>query len=145
MPMPRNHKQVRALIRGINYYGKFLAYLWRRLRPINALLKKGIKFAFTPTMETIARDIRNELAKPLILVYPDWDAVAENFRPFRLYCDASRNGFGATLEQEQLDGTVPPIILSAASPLTATATGRPSTLKPVASFEQSNSYAVIFA
>ena len=44
------------------------------------------------------------------MVFPDWDAVADNSRPFRLYCDASRDGFGATLEQEQPDGSVRPIL-----------------------------------
>ena len=110
MPMPQNQKQVRALIGGINYYGKFLKNLSKRLRPINALLKQGVKFAFTPAMEAIIRDILRELGQPPILVYPDWDSIADNSRPFRLYCDASRDGFGATLEQEQPDGTVRPIL-----------------------------------
>ena len=103
MPMP-NKKQARSLLGGINYYGKFLANLSRRLHPINALL--GATFNFTPAMETPVRDILRELAKPPTLVYPDWDAVADNSRPFRLYCDASLDGFGATLEQEQPDGSV---------------------------------------
>ena len=84
IPMPTNKKHVRSLPGSINYYGKFLANLLRRLRPINALLKQGATFNFTPAMETTVRDIR-ELAKPPILVYPDWDAVADS-RPFRLYC-----------------------------------------------------------
>ena len=61
-------------------------------------------------MDPILRQILHELAVPLILVYPDWDAVADNSRPFRLYCDASIDGFGATLEQEQPDGSVRPIV-----------------------------------
>ena len=51
-----------------------------------------------------------ELVSPPILVYPDWDAVADNSCAFRLYCDASIDGFGATLEQEQPDGSVRPIV-----------------------------------
>ena len=61
-------------------------------------------------MEATIRAILYELTQPRILVYPDWDAVADNSRPFRLYCDASIDGFGATLEQEQPDGSVRPII-----------------------------------
>ena len=53
-------------------------------------------FSSTSVMETIVGDILSELAKLPILVYPDWDAVADNSRPFRLYCNASRDGFGAT-------------------------------------------------
>ena len=51
MPMPADVKQVRALMSGINYYRNFLPDLSKRLRPINSLLRKGVKFAFTPAME----------------------------------------------------------------------------------------------
>ena len=81
----------------------------RRLRPINALLKQGATFDFIPALEATIRAILHELTEPPILVYPDWDAVADDSRPFRLYCDASMDGFGATLEQEQPDGSVRPI------------------------------------
>ena len=54
------------------------------------------------------RDMLAELVAPPVLVFPDWDAVEDGSRPFRVYCDASI-GFGATLEQEQLDGSVRPI------------------------------------
>ena len=40
-PMPTDVKQVRALMGGINYYRKVLPDLSKRLRPINALLRKG--------------------------------------------------------------------------------------------------------
>ena len=56
MPMPADVKQVRALMSGINYYGNFLPDLSKRLRPINSLLRKGVKFAFTPAMEKLVRD-----------------------------------------------------------------------------------------
>ena len=61
-------------------------------------------------MEATIRAILLELTEPPILVYPDWDAVADDSRPFRLYCDASIDRFGATLGQEQPDGSVRPII-----------------------------------
>ena len=110
MPMPTDKKQVRSLFGGINYYGKFLINLSRRLRPINALLKQGATFDFTPAMEATICAILHELTEPPTLVYRDWDAVTDNSRPFRLFCDASLDGFGATLEQEQPDGSVHPII-----------------------------------
>ena len=50
-----------------------------------------------------------ELAAPPILVFPNWDAVADGSRPFHVYCDACIDRFGATLEQEQPDGSVRPI------------------------------------
>ena len=51
MPMPKDVKQVRALMGGINYYRNFLPDLSKRLRPINSLFRKGVKVAFTPAME----------------------------------------------------------------------------------------------
>ena len=51
MPMPTDVKQVRALMGGVNCYRNFLPHLSKRLRPIIALLRKGVKFAFTPIME----------------------------------------------------------------------------------------------
>ena len=51
--MPTDVKQVRALMGGINYYSICLPDLSKRLRPINSLLRKGIKLAFTPAMEKL--------------------------------------------------------------------------------------------
>ena len=61
-------------------------------------------------METAVRALLAELAAPPILVFPDWDAAIDKARPFRLHCDASTDGLGATLEQEQLDGSIRPIV-----------------------------------
>ena len=110
MPMPNNTKQTRSLLGGIGYYRKFLKNLSTRLRPINTLLKQSVKFVFTPKMEVIVRGILHKLATLPILVNPDWDAVADNSSPFRLHWDAIIDGFGATLEQEQPDGSVDSIV-----------------------------------
>ena len=82
----------------------------KRVRPITALLKKGATFGFTPPMEETVRALLAELAAPPILVFPDWDAVIDKSRPSRLHCDASTDGLGATLEQEQPDGSIRPIV-----------------------------------
>ena len=78
----------------------------RRIRPITALLKKGVAFGFTSTLEDTVRALLAELAAPPILVFPDWDAVIDTSRSFRLHCDAKTAGLGATLEQEQPDGSI---------------------------------------
>ena len=82
----------------------------KRVRSIMSLLKKGAMFNFTPPMEATVRALLRELAAPSVLVVPDWDAVVDKSRPFRLHCDASADGIGATLEQEQLDGSIRPIV-----------------------------------
>ena len=78
-----------ALLGGVGYYRKFPRDLSKRIRPITSLLKKGVKFEFMPAMEVIVREFLAELAAPLILVFPDWDAVADGSHPFHVYCDAS--------------------------------------------------------
>ena len=85
-PMPTDVKQVGALMGSMNYYRKILSDLSKRFRPINSLLRKGVKFAFKPAMEKVVREILAELATPSILVFPDWDAVADGSRPFHVYC-----------------------------------------------------------
>ena len=110
MLMPTDTKQLRSLLGSLSYYRKFLPNMARRIRPITALLKKGVAFDFTSTMEDTVRALIAELAAPPILVYPDWDAVIDTSRRFRLHCDASTTGLGATLEQEQPDGSIRPIV-----------------------------------
>ena len=61
-------------------------------------------------MENTVRTLLADLAALPILVFPDWDAVTDKSRPFRLHCDASTAGFGATLEQEQYDGPINPMV-----------------------------------
>ena len=129
MFMPTHKKQVRSLLVVINYYGTSLPNASKRPRPINALLKQGAIFDFTPDMKVTVRTILHKLEGPPIIVYPDRDAVADNSRPFRLYCDASLNGFGATLKQEQSDGSARPIIYISRTPLDSERSGTPLDLE----------------
>ena len=109
MIMPRDLKQERALLDGVGYYSKFLRCLSKRIRPITSLLRKGVKFEFTPAMEVSEPEIIAELAPPPIFVLPDRDAVADGSRPFHVHCDVCIDGFGNVLEHEQPDGSVWPI------------------------------------
>ena len=111
MPMPTDIKQLRSLLGGLSYYRMFLPNMARLIRPITVLLKKGAAFDFTPAMEVTVRALLAELAAPPILVFPDWDAVIDTSRPFRLHCD----------EQEQPDGSIRPIVyISRASTMSRT-------------------------
>ena len=109
-PMPRDIKQLRSLHGGLSYYRKFLPDMAKRVHPITALLKKRATFSFTPSIEEAVRALLEEHATPPALVFPDWDAVTDKSRPFRLHCDASTDGLRATFEQEQPDGSIRPIV-----------------------------------
>ena len=108
--MSTDIKQLRGLIGGLSYYRKFLPNMACCIRPVTALLTKGAAFDFTSTMEDTVPALLAELAAQPVLVFPDWDAVIDTSRPFRLHCDTSTAGLGATLEQEQPDGSIHPIV-----------------------------------
>ena len=108
MPMPRDFNQTRALLNGVGDNRKFLRDLSKRIRPITSLVRKGFKFEFTPAMEVTVRKLLPEHAAAHILVFSEWDAVADGCHPFHMYCDACIDGFGAALEQERPDGSVQP-------------------------------------
>ena len=108
--MPNKASELRSLLGGLSYYRKFLPNLSRRLQPITRLLKKDVPFFFDAEMEAVVREILKVLTKPPVLVYPDFEAARDGSRKFRLYCDASAAGFGATLEQPQKDNKVRPIV-----------------------------------
>lgn len=83
MPVPKDLKQLWSRFGGLSCYQKCLLII----------AKRGL-FA--------------ELSAPPIFVLPVWDALARDSRPLHLYCHASVNGFGATLEQEQPGGSIRP-------------------------------------
>lgn len=58
-----------------------------------SLLKHGAKFIFTTDVEAVVRTLPSELFAPPVLVFPDWDAVADVSRTFWPHCDASVDGF----------------------------------------------------
>ena len=100
--MPRDLKQVRALLGGVGFYRKFLRDLFKRIRPITSFLRKGVTFEFTPTMEVIVRKILAEFAAPLwsSLTGTPWATA-----PAPSTCTATRALTALVLrEQEQPDG-----------------------------------------
>ena len=105
MPIPKDLRLLRPLLVGLSYCRKFPA---KRIRPITPLLKQGVNYLSTPAMQTI--NLLEERLVPPVLVYPDWDAVTDYSRPFLFYCDASIDGFGATLEPKQKQGSIRPIV-----------------------------------
>ncbi|CAB1119757.1 unnamed protein product [Ectocarpus sp. CCAP 1310/34] len=110
MPPPTNVTQLRSLLGGLSYYRKFLKNLATKVRPLNSLLKQGVPFKYTPGMVEVVKTLLSELARPPILVFPDWEAIEDNSRPLRLCSDACIDDFGASLEQEELDGSMRPIV-----------------------------------
>ena len=87
---------------GLSYYRKRLNDKAKRIQSITSLLKQGVKFVFTPALETIVRERLAEMSTPPIIVYPNWNAVSDNSHTFLLYRDASVDGFGATSTRNKM-------------------------------------------
>ena len=78
-------------------------------RPLNKLLKKGVKFVFTTEHVEIVQNIIKRLTSPDVLAFSDFKAALSGDRPFRLITDASVDGLGAVIEQAQTDSSTRPL------------------------------------
>ena len=99
MHVPKDLKQRPPLLGALSYYGRFLRYTVRSMRPITSLLTQGVKLVVAPEVEVIVRKLRAEWTTPLVIIYLNWDVITDNPCPFFFHCDASVDYFSATLEQ----------------------------------------------
>ena len=109
MPMPQNVSHLRSLLGALSYYRRQLPKMAARTRPLNSLLRKGVKLEFTPHHERIVREMLDELSSPNVLAFPDFEAAISGSRKFRLVTDASADGLGVVIEQQQPDGSIRPL------------------------------------
>lgn len=72
----------------------------------------------------------DQLAKPPALAFPDWDAALDGSRKSHFYCDASTDGLGTTLEQEQRDGSIRPVVFLSHATLPNEQNCPPTELEP---------------
>ena len=115
---PTSVKQVRQFQGLAGFLRRYIANFASIAQPITDLLKgysnkkgekaknrklEAIQFKWGKEQETAFRQLKKKIAEDVVLAYPDFD------KPFRLSTDASRNGLGATLEQEQEDGKYRPV------------------------------------
>ena len=107
--MPQNVNQLRSLLEALSYYRRQIPKMAARTRPLNSLLRKGVKFEFTPHHERIVREMLDEWSSPNVLAFPDFEAAISGSRKFRLVTDASADGLDVVIEQQQPDGSVRPL------------------------------------
>lgn len=107
-PTPKDADSLRSFIAFVGYYRKFIRNFSKIAKPLTDLLpptstKKGkIKaqepWNWGPEQETVFNQLKETLMSPPILAYPNFQL------PFELHIDASTQGLGAILYQDQ-DGT----------------------------------------
>lgn len=101
-PVPKNPDEVRRFVAFCNYYRRFVPNFAEIALPLNQLLRKNVKFEWTPLCSTAFDILKTILMSPPILQYPDFK------QQFTISTDASENACGAILSQT-IDGTELPI------------------------------------
>ena len=91
---PKNAKQLRAFLRLVGYYHKFIKNFAQIAKPLTALTLHDAKFAWTSSHLTAFNTLKNVLLKAPILHYPDPSKC------YIVYTHASNDGCGGQLSQE---------------------------------------------
>jgi hypothetical protein len=102
-PQPTNVKQLRTFLGCASYYRQFCPGFAFTVQPLQALLKKGVKFTWSPACESAFQAIKTLLTSAPVLRHYDFA------RPAHLSTDASTQAIGAVLEQTDEEGRKHPI------------------------------------
>jgi hypothetical protein len=87
--------EIRSFLRLAGYYKRFIKGFSKIARPMTALTQKGKEFKWTEACERSFQELKTRLTFAPILVLPDIH------RSFIVYCDASRQGLGCILMQDE--------------------------------------------
>lgn len=97
--------QVRQFLGLASYYRRFVSGFAKTASPLHALLKKNAQFNWTTDCEEAFIGLKEALVNTPVLMYPQFNGQ----RPFILETDASTQGLGAVLAQQQEDQQVHPV------------------------------------
>jgi hypothetical protein len=92
---PSNVSEVRSFLGMAGYYRRFIKGFSSIARPMTELLKKDHKFVWTPKCEGSFQIIKEKLTTAPVLTLPDIH------QDFIVFCDASRQGLGCVLMQNE--------------------------------------------
>jgi rhodanese-related sulfurtransferase len=95
LPMPNTKRKLKGFIGQVAYLSQFLPNLQVLLQPLHAIAAKKADFIWTEEARTNYDKIVELLVQPPVLNMPISDGM------FRLYCDTSKTGVGASLWQIQ--------------------------------------------
>ena len=80
------------------------------VKDLHSLLRKDVRFEFTAHHMAIAKKVMKQLVGSEVLAFPDYHAAIDGSRQFQLVADASKQDFGASLEQKHLNGKIHPLL-----------------------------------
>jgi len=93
MPAPTDKEGVRRFIGFVTYLSKFIPNLSEEDAPLRQLLKNDIQFQWQPAQQCAFDRLKQLCCKPPVLGYFDVN------KPIQIQADASQNGLGAVLLQ----------------------------------------------
>jgi len=94
-PIPTNQTEIRSFVNLCGYYRRFVRNFAKIAAPMNELLKKDVKFEWTPKQQDAFDKLKLALVTPPILAFPTNEAKTV------IHTDACGYGLGAVLCQIQ--------------------------------------------
>jgi hypothetical protein len=92
---PKNPGEIRSFLGLAGHYRRFIENFSKIAKPMTELLKKEKKFEWTDACEASFQDLKQRLVTAPVLCLPD---ILKNFQ---VYFDASRQGLGSVLMQDE--------------------------------------------
>jgi hypothetical protein len=92
---PSNVSEIQSFLRMAGYYRRFIKGFSSIAKPLTKLLKKENKFVWTPKCEESFQDTKKKLTTTPVLT------LLDIHRSFVIFCDASRQGLGCVLMQNE--------------------------------------------
>ena len=102
-PIPQSLQEVRRFLGLSSYYRRFIPRFAKVAQPLHQLTRKGAEFVWSNECHSAFETLKQQLTSAPVLAYPAFD------KPFTLETDASIQGLGAVLSQEQEDGKLHPV------------------------------------
>ena len=106
MNPPTTPKQVRAFLRLVGYYRKFIRGFTKIAKPLTLLTRHQVKFDWTPEHQEAFIHLKEAIVQAPILHYPNPN------KTYIIYTDASNDACGAQLSQEHNGTEFPVVFLS---------------------------------
>ena len=102
-PIPRNVRELRRFLGMAGYYRRFCKDFSGKAAPLTDLLKKKVKFGWSDRCQKAFDGIKHTLSTEPVLKAPEFE------KQFHLTVDASDEGIGAVLMQEDDEGHLHPV------------------------------------
>ncbi|WVZ80465.1 hypothetical protein U9M48_027936 [Paspalum notatum var. saurae] len=92
---PETVTEIRSFLGLAGYYRRFIKDFSKTVKPMTSLTKKNAKYLWGPKCKEAFQTLKKLLTTAPVLLQPDVT------KPFDVYCDASGNGLGCVLMQEE--------------------------------------------